>query len=155
MEMEAMPRLLTLAAAAGLACMAAAAAAQMGTRPPVEGPHDTTAVTPTKDVTSAGTFDNQANQMANAMRSHAAARHGTAPASASDIVVGSQVSDSRGRPVGAISRIELDGAVVTTAGGAVRVPLDAFGRNEKGLVIAITKSQFDALVAKAQAAPAG
>ena len=150
-----MRRLLTCGVAAWLGCTAVGAAGQMGSRPPVEGPQDTTAVTPPRDVTSAGTVANQANRMSSAMRANAAARHATTPASPSDIVVGSQVSDSRGRPVGTISRIELDGAVVTTASGAVRVPFDAFGKNDKGLVIAITKSQFDALVAKAQAVPTG
>lgn len=150
-----MLRSLTFAACALLACTGAEAAGQIGTRPPVEGPHDTTAVTPNRDVTSAGTLQNHANQMANAMRNGAAAPHRTIAASPSDIVVGSPVRDSRGRPVGTISRIELDGAIVTTAGGAVKVPLDAFGKDGKGLLIGITKSQFDALVAKAQATPAG
>jgi hypothetical protein len=88
-------------------------------------------------------------------RDKAAAKGGTRPANAAEIAIGSQVRDKRGKPVGAVEGVEADGAVVVTAAGKVKVPLEAFGKDDKGLVIGITKAEFDKLVASATAAPAG
>jgi hypothetical protein len=45
--------------------------------------------------------------------------------------------------------------VIVTAAGKVKVPLNAFGKNRAGLLIGMTKRDFEALVAKANAMPAG
>ena len=75
-------------------------------------------------------------------------------AAAADLVAGATVRDSRGSVVGTIEMAEADGAVVATGAGKVKVPLEAFGKNRKGLLLGITKSDFDAAVAAAVAAPA-
>jgi hypothetical protein len=79
---------------------------------------------------------------------------GTA-AAAADITPGSEVRDSKGKVVGTVEAVETDGAVVATAAGRVKVPLDAFGKNRKGLMLGITKAEFDAAVANATSAPTG
>ena len=97
-------------------------------------------------------------QMADA--AHAAARARSAdgravPARPSDIVAAAAVFDLSGQVVGAVESVEADGAVVATATGRVKVPLNAFGKNRKGLLVGMPKKDFDTLVAKANASPAG
>jgi hypothetical protein len=77
------------------------------------------------------------------------------PAKAADIVAQAAVSDTSGQPVGTIESVDAEGAVIVTAAGKVKVPLIAFGKNKKGLLIGMTKKDFEALVAKANATPAG
>jgi len=50
---------------------------------------------------------------------------------------------------GYIKSIDPDGVVVATVGGQVKVPSDALGKNQKGLLIGMTKADFDKLVAQA------
>jgi hypothetical protein len=76
------------------------------------------------------------------------------PASAEDIKVGLEVRDSKGAVVGKIEEVTLSVAVLHADGGKVEVPLEAFGKNSKGLLIGMTKAEFDALVAQANK-PAG
>jgi hypothetical protein len=77
------------------------------------------------------------------------------PAKASDIVARAAVSDSSGQPLGTIESVDGDGAVVVTAAGKVKIPLNAFGKNRNGLLVGLSKNDFEALVAKANAAPQG
>ena len=77
------------------------------------------------------------------------------PAKPADIVAQALVNDKNGQPIGTIASVDTDGAVVATAAGKVMVPLNAFGKNKKGLLLDTSKRDFDALVAKANAAPAG
>jgi hypothetical protein len=79
----------------------------------------------------------------------------TRPANAAEILLGSEVRDKRNKPVGTIEMVEADGAVVVTAAGKVKVPLEAIGTDGKGLIIGITKAEFDKLVAAANGSPAG
>lgn len=85
----------------------------------------------------------------------AAAAQGARPAAASDVKAGAAVADRNGRPLGTVEAVDAGGAIVATAGGKVKVPLDAFGKNARGLLLGVTKREFDSLVAKANAAPAG
>jgi hypothetical protein len=66
-----------------------------------------------------------------------------------EITAGSVVHDSRGAVLGTIESASMAAAVVVSAGGKVEVPLESFGRNSKGLLIDITKADFDALVKQA------
>lgn len=75
-------------------------------------------------------------------------------AAAADLVVGASVRDARGTVVGTIETAEADGAIVATGAGKVKVPLEAFGKNRKGLLLGITKADFDAAVAAAVTQPA-
>jgi hypothetical protein len=82
--------------------------------------------------------------------------HGrTRPATAAEVTLGAAVRDKRNKPVGTIEMVDPDGAVVVTAAGKVKVPIEALGTDGKGLIIGITKAEFDKLVATANAAPAG
>lgn len=92
-----------------------------------------------------------AKQAAEATRRSAGGK--ARPAKTGEVVAGQPVNDSRGTAVGTIELVEGDGAVVAAAAGKVKVPLEAFGKNRGGLVLAVTKLEFDALVAKANAAP--
>ena len=71
-----------------------------------------------------------------------------------DIVVGAEVRDQRGVLIGAIESVTMTEAVVVTPAGKVAVPLEAFGKNRKGLLLSTTKAEFDKIVADANR-PAG
>jgi hypothetical protein len=88
-------------------------------------------------------------------RDKAAGKGATRPATSAEIAIGSEVRDKKKKPVGMIEMVEADGAVVATAAGKVKVPLDAFGTDGSGLIIGITKAEFDKLVATANGTPAG
>ena len=51
--------------------------------------------------------------------------------------------------VGTVESADASGAVVTTGTARARLPLTSFGRNNQGLVIAMTKAQLEAAVAAA------
>jgi len=71
------------------------------------------------------------------------------PAKPADVTVGSEVRDSKGVVIGTIESVSMASAVVAATGGKVEVPLEAFGKNNKGLLLATTKADFDAAVAAA------
>ena len=73
------------------------------------------------------------------------------PATAADIVAGSALSDSTGNPIGTVESVDAEGAIVANGTTRIRVPLESFGKNSKGLLLPITKAEFDSLVAKATA----
>ena len=87
------------------------------------------------------------------------------PATAADIVAGAAFRDSKGEGIGTIDAVEADGAVVLVGTRRVKVPLDAFGKDENGLLVGITKAEFEAALPPAEtvaaaappaaAAPAG
>lgn len=69
------------------------------------------------------------------------------PASPEDVTVGSAVRDKKGVIIGTIESVSMSAAVVVSAGGKVEVPLEGFGKNNKGLLVSMTKAEFDAAVA--------
>ena len=71
----------------------------------------------------------------------------------SDVMVGSKVADIQGVPVGTIESVDADGAVVVTGSGKVKLGLDTLGKNQDGLLVSVTKAQFDAAVQAAVAKP--
>jgi hypothetical protein len=73
----------------------------------------------------------------------------------SDVVAGREVRDSRGVLVGTVESVDAQGAVVAAGAGRVMVPLEAFGVNKYGLILEVTKAEFETLVANATAGPAG
>lgn len=82
--------------------------------------------------------------------------HGTAPKTAravpakpDDVTVGAEVRDSKGVVIGKIDSVSMASAVIAAPGGKVEVPLEAFGKNNKGLLVGMTKADFDAAVAAA------
>jgi len=73
----------------------------------------------------------------------------TVPATAQDVTVGSDVRDAKGVHVGVIASVSLGSAALKADGGTVEVPLEAFGKDSKGLLIGMSKADFDRLVADA------
>lgn len=73
----------------------------------------------------------------------------TVPAKPEEVTVGAEIRDKKGEHVGVIDSVSMSAAVLHADGGAVEVPLDAFGKDDKGLIIGMTKADFDKLVADA------
>ena len=71
------------------------------------------------------------------------------PAKPADIIAGSDVRDSKDVVLGKIESVSMAAAVVATEAGKVEVPIEAFGKNNKGLLLALTKADFDKMVAGA------
>lgn len=71
------------------------------------------------------------------------------PASPEDVTVGSDIRDAKGVVLGKVDSVSMTAAVVAAEGGKVEVPLESFGKNNKGLLLSLTKAQFDAAVAAA------
>lgn len=135
---------LGLAAAAGLATAANAQMAQpddsFQTQRIEQAPRDVT----NQDIVDKAELD--------AVRDRRAAKkqkkgNGAVPATQADIVAGTPIRDIKGLAIGKVDRLDADGVVVLTESGRVKVPLDAFGKDSKGLVFAITKAEFDQMLA--------
>jgi len=73
------------------------------------------------------------------------------PAKASELSAGATVNDKTGLAIAKIDQVAPDGVVVSTPTGKVKIPTDAFGHNKRGLLLDMTKSDFDQIVAKANA----
>jgi hypothetical protein len=71
------------------------------------------------------------------------------PAKAEELTAGSIVNDSAGQQLATIEGVEIDGVILVNGAGKVKVPLEAFGLNKKGLLLDVTKDQFDQLVTSA------
>jgi hypothetical protein len=110
----------------------AAAAAQMSGQasPPAQEPQSSTALT------------RQANEPA-------AAAAEVKPATAADIKAGVEVFDQKGGAVGKVESVAADGVVVSTGTVKAKIPASSLGKSDKGLVIAMTKSEFEAAAKKA------
>ena len=84
------------------------------------------------------------------------------PATAADIKAGAQVRDVKGVPIGTIATLgpnevtaDSDQPVIDTGHGKIGVPLSAFGKDDKGLLLSITAQTFNQLVAQANAGAKG
>lgn len=73
-----------------------------------------------------------------------------APATQADIKAGVPVFDNAGVTVGTVQSVTATGAVVASGKLRAEVPTASFAKNAKGLVIGITKAEFEAAVSKAQ-----
>jgi hypothetical protein len=160
-----LPRLVALPALVTIAVAGAAASSQ---GPPPQAPPP--AGTPggnappgglTAGVTgytpSVGEQVDEMNRRINGERQHG--RNSSAhadrarPATAADVSAGAAVSDTAGVQLGTIESVDAEGAVVATAAGRARVPVEAFGKNSHGLLLQTTKAQFEVTVASANATP--
>lgn len=74
----------------------------------------------------------------------------TAAATQADLTAGATVYDNAGATVGTIQSVTATGAVVASGKLRAEVPTASFAKNAKGLVIGITKAEFEAAVAKAK-----
>jgi preprotein translocase subunit YajC len=83
--------------------------------------------------------------------SAAAMLSGAAFAADASVKAGAAVSDTSGAAVGTIESVNGDLAVVSTGTNKVSLPVSAFGKGDKGPVIAMTKAQLDAAAGGAKA----
>ena len=74
----------------------------------------------------------------------------TAAATKADLKAGATVFDSAGATVGTIQSVTATGAVVASGKLRAEVPTASFAKNANGLVIGITKAEFEAAVTRAK-----
>ena len=80
------------------------------------------------------------------------------PATAEDIKAGAPVRDVKGVPIGSIASLSSNEImadptqpVIDTGQVKIGVPLNAFGKDDKGLLLSITADKFNQLVAQVRA----
>ena len=71
------------------------------------------------------------------------------PAAAADVVPGRALRDIKGEPIARVDAVDAQGVIVATGSTRVRLPLNAFGKDELGLLLGITADKFRALVVNA------
>ena len=71
------------------------------------------------------------------------------PAAAADLLPGRPLRDIKGEPIARVDAIDAQGVIVSTGTSRVRLPLNAFGKDDLGLLLGITADRFRALVVKA------
>jgi len=69
-------------------------------------------------------------------------------ATAADVKAGVPVFDQKGGVVGKIDSVSANGAVVSTGKARAEIPVASFGKNDKGLVMSMTKAELEAASAK-------
>jgi hypothetical protein len=74
------------------------------------------------------------------------------PATKGELALGAIVNDKSGAAMAKIEEIDADGVVVSMGAAKVKVPAEAFGHNKAGLLLDLTKAQFEQVVAHAGAA---
>lgn len=73
---------------------------------------------------------------------------------AADLAVGASVRDRNGVQIATVEGLEADGAVVKAGDKLAKLPLDAFGKDDAGLLLGITAAEFQtAIAATAVAVP--
>ena len=83
-------------------------------------------------------------------------RGSAVPAAVEDMKAGTQVRDVKGVLVGTIAApapgvvVDPNQAVVDTGQTKIGVPLEAFGKDDKGLLLSVTADKFNQLVAQAR-----
>jgi hypothetical protein len=160
-----MQRSILLSIAGGAALLAASVASAQAGGPPGGIP---TGGVRSQDVAAANhQVDSDYNTLAgrgvkvtNQDRTHmpkSQVKHGSVvPATAADIKAGAQVRDIKGVPLGTIATLasnevvaDPSQAVIDTGQTKIGVPLNAFGKDDKGLLLSITAEKFNQLVAQA------
>ena len=111
--------------------------------PPATAPGQATAQTVPPATTPAATPP--AQQPAAAAQAQTSAPAGTVTtATAADLRTGVQVLDASGGVVGTVETADADSAVVSTGSVRAEIPLRSFGKNNRGLVISMTRAQLEA-----------
>jgi len=72
---------------------------------------------------------------------------GPVAALAADLTVGATVRDRNGAQIATVEGLEADGAVVKAGDRLAKLPLDAFGKDDAGLLLGITAVEFQAAIA--------
>jgi len=74
------------------------------------------------------------------------------PAKPEELTAGAVINDKHGVAIAKIEQVDADGVVVSTGLSKVKVPTEAFGHNKAGLLLDMTKAQFEQVVAQANTA---
>lgn len=61
-----------------------------------------------------------------------------------DVKAGASIFDPQGNVVGKVESVSAEGAVVNTGKVQAQIPFSSLSRNDKGLVIAMTATEFEA-----------
>lgn len=69
------------------------------------------------------------------------------PAQVAEILAGKEVHDTAGNIIASVEKVDAEGAVLRSGAAVVRVPIEGFGINKKGLLLNLTKRQFDEMIA--------
>jgi hypothetical protein len=70
------------------------------------------------------------------------------PAKASELLAGATVNDKTGLAMAKIDSVDKDGIILSMGTAKVKVPAEAFGHNKAGLLLDMTKAQFEQLVTR-------
>jgi hypothetical protein len=70
-------------------------------------------------------------------------------ATAADIAPGAAIRDVNGQPIGKVDSLAADGVIVDTGQAKISLPLESIGKDDVGLLIAITARKFGEIVAQA------
>ena len=65
------------------------------------------------------------------------------PATDADLAKGNAVKDPSGQPVGTIDSLNDEGVVLVVGERKIQVPRKVIGKNERGLVIALTRTELE------------
>jgi hypothetical protein len=109
-----------------------------------------TTTTPTDTVTGQPTGPSQSSTTTATTTTNAAAAK---PAIATDVKAGVSVYDQNGGLVGKVESVTSKGAVVNTGTVRASIPVSSFAKNDKGLVIAMTKADINAAAKKSTTKP--
>jgi len=104
-----------------------------------QSPTTTQTTAPTQQTTSG---PSAADQPATAQAGQGT--QATAVATAADIKAGASVYDQTGASVGKVDSVDADGAIVNTGEVRAEIPFSSFGKNDKGLVVSVTKADLEA-----------
>jgi hypothetical protein len=99
--------------------------------------------------TASGDWQTEAARKMDGRPRDSSRRNASRPAKASELTAGASIADNKGTEVGHIKSVDPDGVIVETAAGYIKVPADAIGKNNAGLLIGMSKADFDKLVAQA------
>lgn len=61
-----------------------------------------------------------------------------------DVKAGASVSGSDGSTIGKVESVSADAAIISTGKAKAQIPFTSLGKTDKGLVIAMSKSEFEA-----------
>lgn len=67
-----------------------------------------------------------------------------------ELTAGAIINDKTGAAMAKIEQVAADGIVVSMGAAKVKVPAEAFGHNKAGLLLDMTKAQFEQVVAQAK-----
>lgn len=65
-------------------------------------------------------------------------------ATSADVTAGAMVHDTSGGMVGTVESVDAAGAVVAVGATKVQIPVASFAKNDRGLVIAMTRAEIEA-----------